>query len=149
MKTDQVDAHTLAQLLSLGERFFLPQQEGVKPYASADPDSARVSWNEVGVHQNLTFAVQPDPINGMHRWYQKVVVESARPGDHSGDVFVDTRRAGSRGSTAAAVAHPSAAADRRELPRLNRFVARRCGPRAPSGPPQCGIFMPYSVCFAA
>ncbi len=45
------------------------------------------------MHQNLTFAPQPDPVSGMHCWHQKVVVERARPGDRYGDVFVDTRRA--------------------------------------------------------
>jgi len=83
----------LVEIRREGETFFLRQKEGVKPYASADPDSSRVWWNEVGVHQNLTFAVQPDPVSGMHCWHQKVVVERAQPSDRSGDVFVDTGRA--------------------------------------------------------
>jgi anaerobic selenocysteine-containing dehydrogenase len=62
------------------------------PFASSDPDSKRVWWTDGGVHQNLTFAVQPDPISGMHCWHQKVVVEKARPDDRYGDVEVDTSK---------------------------------------------------------
>ena len=32
-----------------------------------------------GVHQNLTFPVQPDPVSGMHCWHQAVRVRKARP----------------------------------------------------------------------
>lgn len=67
--------------------------EGVRPFESADPDSARIFWREGGVHQNLTFPVHPDPISGMHCWHQKVIVERAYEGDRYGDVFVDTRKA--------------------------------------------------------
>jgi hypothetical protein len=59
-------------------------------YRSPDPDTARVWWKEVGVNQNLTFPVQPDPISGMHCWHQKVTVRPVEDGDHYGDVFVDT-----------------------------------------------------------
>jgi anaerobic selenocysteine-containing dehydrogenase len=65
----------------------------VKPpgsFASADRDSAKVWWSSGGVHQNMTFPVQPDPVSGMHCWHQKVVVTAAAPGDRYGDVFVDT-----------------------------------------------------------
>jgi hypothetical protein len=31
-----------------------------------------------GVHQNMTFPVQPDPVSGMHCWHQKVVVTAGR-----------------------------------------------------------------------
>jgi anaerobic selenocysteine-containing dehydrogenase len=67
--------------------------EGVRPFESDDPDSARIFWREGGVHQNLTFPVHPDPISGMHCWHQKVTVEPAREGDRYGDVFVDTAKA--------------------------------------------------------
>ncbi len=62
----------------------------VGPFASDDPDSQRVWWRSGGVHQNLTFAVQPDPISGMHCWHQKVTVTTAHDGDQYGDVSVDT-----------------------------------------------------------
>ncbi len=68
------------------------QIEGVKPFKSADPDSSRIWWSEVGVHQNLTFPVHPDPISGMHCWHQKVRVEKAHAGDQYGDIFVDTNK---------------------------------------------------------
>jgi len=45
------------------------------------------------VHQNLTFAVHPDPISGMHCWHQAVRVRPAAPGDRHGDIAVDTRQA--------------------------------------------------------
>ena len=68
-------------------------REGVRPFESDDPDSARIFWREGGVHQNLTFPVHPDPISGMHCWHQKVRVEPAHEGDRYGDVFVDTNKA--------------------------------------------------------
>jgi len=69
----------------------LRQLEGVRPFPSDDPDSSRVWWREAGVHQNLTFAVHPDPVSGMHAWHQIVRVERAGPDDQYGDVVVDTR----------------------------------------------------------
>ncbi|MCE7938239.1 formate dehydrogenase [bacterium] len=68
------------------------RREGVRPFESSDPDSARVWWTEAGVHQNLTFPVHPDPVTGMHCWHQKVTVARAAPADRHGDVFVDTGR---------------------------------------------------------
>ncbi len=62
----------------------------IKPFKSEDPDSSRVWWTDGGVHQNLTFAVQPDPISGMHCWHQKVTVTRAERDDRYGDVEVDT-----------------------------------------------------------
>ena len=61
----------------------------IGPFASSDKDSERVWWKDGGVHQNLTFPVQPDPISGMHCWHQKVTVEKAHAGDRYGDVEVD------------------------------------------------------------
>jgi anaerobic selenocysteine-containing dehydrogenase len=66
--------------------------EGIRPFRSSDPDSRRVWWTDGGVHQNLTFPVQPDPVSGMHCWHQRVTVERARPGDRYADVEVDTNR---------------------------------------------------------
>ncbi|MFZ2178277.1 MAG: molybdopterin-dependent oxidoreductase [Rhodococcus sp. (in: high G+C Gram-positive bacteria)] len=70
----------------------LRYKEGVKPFASDDPDSERIYWDDPGVHQNLAFAVHPDPLSGMHCWHQKVRVEKARLDDRYGDVVVDTKR---------------------------------------------------------
>ncbi|MFN0008642.1 MAG: molybdopterin-dependent oxidoreductase [Planctomycetota bacterium] len=73
-------------------RFRFRRIEGIRPFASSDPDSKRVWWTDGGVHQNLTFPVQPDPISGMHCWHQQVTVETARPGDLYADVEVDTSK---------------------------------------------------------
>jgi anaerobic selenocysteine-containing dehydrogenase len=73
-------------------RFLFRRVEDIHPYASSDPDTKRVWWSDGGVHQNLTFPVQPDPVSGMHCWHQAVKVERARPEDRYGDVFVDTAR---------------------------------------------------------
>jgi anaerobic selenocysteine-containing dehydrogenase len=70
----------------------LRQVEGIRPFSSADPDSERIWWKDAGVHQNLTFPSQPDPISGMHCWHQRVRVEPAGPGDRYGDIEVDTSR---------------------------------------------------------
>lgn len=48
------------------------QTTSVGPFVSDDLDSSRIYWDDAGVHQNLTFPVQPDPISGMHCWLQKV-----------------------------------------------------------------------------
>lgn len=64
----------------------------VGPYDSADPDTSRIWWTEVGVHQNLTFPVHPDPVSGMHCWHQAVRVRKAEPTDRHGEVSVDFER---------------------------------------------------------
>jgi anaerobic selenocysteine-containing dehydrogenase len=69
------------------------QVHGVRPFRSKDPDSERIWWQDAGVHQNLVFPVQPDPISGQHCWHQKVRVERPGPDDRYGDVFVDTELA--------------------------------------------------------
>ena len=66
------------------------QVHGIAPFASADPDSERVWWQDAGVHQNLTFPVQPDPISGQHCWHQKVTVSRPGPDERYGDIVVDT-----------------------------------------------------------
>ena len=68
-------------------------KKGGGPYESTDPDTSRVWWTDVGVHQNLTFQVNPDPISGMHCWHQAVRVTRARPEDRYGDVWVDLEKA--------------------------------------------------------
>jgi anaerobic selenocysteine-containing dehydrogenase len=72
--------------------WLLRHKGGVAPFDSADPDSSRITWDDPGVHQNLAFAVHPDPHSGMHCWLQKIRMERARPADRYGDVYVDTRR---------------------------------------------------------
>ena len=65
---------------------------GVQPHESSDPDTRRIWWSDTGVHQNLTFAVHPDPISGMHCWHQAVRVSPAGPQDRAGDISVDTAK---------------------------------------------------------
>src|SRR5579883_3406963 len=52
----------------------------------------KVWWESSGVHQNMTFPVQPDPISGMHCWHQKVTVTRAAPGAKEGDIEVDLEK---------------------------------------------------------
>jgi anaerobic selenocysteine-containing dehydrogenase len=66
------------------------RRAGVSPYQSSDADTQRIWWTDVGVHQNLTFAVHPDPISGQHCWHQAVRVRKADPREQAGDIVVDT-----------------------------------------------------------
>ena len=75
-----------------GSQWNLDPSKGVEPYESSDPDTSRIWWTDVGVHQNLTFGVHPDPVSGMHCWHQVVRVTKAEPGDRHGEVFVDTAK---------------------------------------------------------
>jgi anaerobic selenocysteine-containing dehydrogenase len=70
----------------------LQRERGVEPYESSDADTQRIWWTDAGVHQNLTFAVQPDPVSGMHCWHQAVRVRKADPGDRYGDISVDVAK---------------------------------------------------------
>jgi anaerobic selenocysteine-containing dehydrogenase len=63
---------------------------GATAWESSDPDTSRIWWSEVGVTQNLTHAVHPDPVSGVHCWLQKVSVRKATGDERAGDVFVDT-----------------------------------------------------------
>jgi anaerobic selenocysteine-containing dehydrogenase len=76
-----------------GGRWKMRRKQGAQPYPSSDPDTSRVWWTDVGVHQNLTFPVHPDPISGMHCWHQAVRVRKAEPDDSYGDISVDVDRA--------------------------------------------------------
>jgi hypothetical protein len=76
-----------------GTRWLLRRERGVEPFDSADADTSRIWWTDAGVHQNLTFPVQPDPVSGMHCWHQAVRVKRAEPADRYGDVSVDTMKA--------------------------------------------------------
>jgi anaerobic selenocysteine-containing dehydrogenase len=73
-------------------RWRMSTVKGIEPFASGDPDSARIYWRDGGVHQNITHAVHPDPISGMHCWHQRVRLEKPGPGEHYGDIVVDTNR---------------------------------------------------------
>jgi anaerobic selenocysteine-containing dehydrogenase len=67
-------------------------EEG-KAWASNDPDTSRIWWKDIGVHQNLTHAVQPDPISGAHCWLQKILsVRKAKANEKHGSVHVDTTK---------------------------------------------------------
>ncbi len=76
-----------------GTEWGLKRKTGAAPFSSSDPDTRRIWWTDVGVHQNLTFPVHPDPISGQHCWHQAVRVRLAGPGDEAGDVAVDTKKA--------------------------------------------------------
>src|SRR5205085_3510013 len=57
----------LVDLKKLGPgQWRMRQVHGVRPFKSEDPDSQRIWWEDAGVHQNLTFPVQPDPVSGQH-----------------------------------------------------------------------------------
>jgi anaerobic selenocysteine-containing dehydrogenase len=75
-----------------GSQWKLRRERGVEPFASRDADTERIWWTDAGVHQNLTFAVQPDPISGMHCWHQAVRVRKAEAGDRYGDISVDVAK---------------------------------------------------------
>jgi anaerobic selenocysteine-containing dehydrogenase len=81
-----------ADLTTDGTRWSLRRTHGDLAYGSDDADTARIWWHDTGVHQNLTFAVQPDPISGMHCWHQRVRVTPALADDEYGDVVVDTAK---------------------------------------------------------
>lgn len=84
---------SLVDLHDKGEgQFLLRQKKGVSPFSSSDPDSMNVWWNDAGVHQNMTFPVQPDPVSGMHCWHQRVRVVKASSDDKYADVCVNTNK---------------------------------------------------------
>ncbi|MFQ5703730.1 MAG: molybdopterin-dependent oxidoreductase [Gemmatimonadales bacterium] len=82
-----------AKLENAGSGWSLERERGTRPYDSSDRDTSRIWWTDVGVHQNLTFPVHPDPISGQHCWHQAVHVRKAEPGDQHGDISVDLVRA--------------------------------------------------------
>jgi anaerobic selenocysteine-containing dehydrogenase len=83
-------------LVEIGEEapgvWRIRQLEGVRPFESSDPDTARIWWSDAGVHQNLAFPPQPDPVSGMHCWHQKLTLGPPAAGERYGDIYVDTRR---------------------------------------------------------
>ncbi len=87
----------MSNLVQLGEDgaggYGLNILQGAKAWQTFDPDTSRIWWEDVGVHQNLTHAVHPDPISGAHCWLQKASsVRRAAPDERYGDVWVDTNR---------------------------------------------------------
>jgi anaerobic selenocysteine-containing dehydrogenase len=85
-------ASNLVKLTDDGKGGFLMRViHGAQAYESVDPDTNRVWWSEVGVSQNLTHGVHPDPVSGVHCWLQKAKsVRKANENEKAGDVFVDT-----------------------------------------------------------
>jgi anaerobic selenocysteine-containing dehydrogenase len=75
-----------------GNEWEIKRERGTHAYTSSDPDTTRIWWADVGVHQNLTFPVHPDPVSGMHCWHQAVRVRKAEPSDRPGDIHVDTEK---------------------------------------------------------
>ena len=90
--SQQGAATATANLEHDGSNWHLGRTNGARPYPSDDPDSSRIWWTDVGVHQNLTFPVHPDPISGQHCWHQAVRVRKAQPDDRYGDVSVDAAK---------------------------------------------------------
>ena len=86
----------MTSLVDIGEgdngeyRLKILQQGGA--WKSSDPDTSRIWWTDVGVHQNLTHAVHPDPMSGAHCWLQWSRVTKAGANDKYGDVYVDTKK---------------------------------------------------------
>ena len=64
--------------------------DGVQSWQSDDSDTNRIWWNDGGVHQNITHAVNPDPISGAHCWLQKVTISKPNNNEKYGDILVDT-----------------------------------------------------------
>ncbi|MBZ0122154.1 MAG: molybdopterin-dependent oxidoreductase [Sandaracinaceae bacterium] len=84
---------SLAELDEEGDEHRLHLIHGARAWKSSDPDTERIWWQDVGVHQNLTHAVHPDPISGAHCWHQRALsVRKAKPEEKHGDVFVDTKK---------------------------------------------------------
>jgi anaerobic selenocysteine-containing dehydrogenase len=84
---------SVVRLEKEGSKWKMIQVHGPSPFKSNDPDSERIWWTEGGVHQNIIFPVQPDPISGMMCWHQKVKVEKVNPNEKYSDIQVDTEKA--------------------------------------------------------
>jgi anaerobic selenocysteine-containing dehydrogenase len=75
-----------------GTEWAISKKAGVAAFESSGPDTGRIWWTDAGVHQNITFPVHPDPVSGQHCFHQPVRVAAAEPGDHHGDIRVDTAK---------------------------------------------------------
>ena len=109
-------ASALVELRQEGSRWSMRQVHGVTPWRSGDPDTERIWWREGGVHQNLTFPVQPDPISGQHCWHQRVRVRPAPPHLTLGDIAVDTEKAREVYARWLALTRPAPGPDGRRRP---------------------------------
>ncbi len=112
-------------------RVRMRQIEVEKPVGNIDPDVDRSWWQEKGVHQNMAFPVQTDPVSGMHCWHQKVRLVAADSTDQYGDVVVDqtkSREAHQRWLSLARPASPELHGGLRRPRELPRPLARN--PRA-------------------
>ena len=76
-----------------GSNWDMERKGCVQPFESNDPDTKRRWWTDVGVHQNLTFPVHPDPVSGMHCWHQAVKIQKAKTSAQYGEIVVDTDKA--------------------------------------------------------
>ncbi len=84
---------SLVDIDHTGSEHRLTVKKGAEAWTSSDPDTARIWWKTVGVHQNLTHGVHPDPVSGAHCWLQKATaVRRATADEPYGMVFVDTER---------------------------------------------------------
>jgi anaerobic selenocysteine-containing dehydrogenase len=91
-ETGQRQMMATVSLSREGSRWTMRREQGVHPYDSSDADTRRIWWTDVGIHQNLTFPVHPDPVSGQHAWHQAVRVRKAEAGDRYGDISVDTAK---------------------------------------------------------
>lgn len=82
----------VVDLTQQGHEWQMRHKKGVTPWKSSDPDTERLWWSDGGVHQNLTFPVQPDPISGQHCWHQKVRVTRPNSNEKYGDIVVSTEK---------------------------------------------------------
>lgn len=105
-------------------KYLIRRTKDVGPFEGESSDAGRVWWSSGGVHQNMTFPAQPDPISGMHCWHQKVTVTKAEPGDRYGDVFADTAKSMEVYHEWLARAKPAPGPDGTRRPRHFKRVAR-------------------------
>jgi len=86
------NASALVTIDRQGSGYKVSQVHGARPFASSDPDSSRIWWSDVGVHQNLTFPVQPE---SSQRHALLASARDAREGRTRGQVrryLVDTNK---------------------------------------------------------
>lgn len=83
----------VAALGEAGDRMSMRTLAPAGAYTSVDPDTERIWWDQVGVHQNLTHGVHPDPVSGAHCWLQRCVsVRKATADERYGEVHVDLQK---------------------------------------------------------
>ena len=86
-RTMETDIH------QAGDEWSLSPVQGDTPMdARGGYEANRVWWTAVGVHQNLTFGVHPDPVSGQHCWHQGVRVTPAEANDVPGQIHVDLEK---------------------------------------------------------